>query len=106
MISISVKRSHKAILELVIQDHAGYGAKGEDLVCAGVSAIAIGALNALDQKKQDVCELELRDAYIKISVHQPKDQEAQLMLEMLMIQLQTVKERYPNFIHITKQEVA
>ena len=49
MISISVKRSHKAILELVIQDHAGYGAIGVDLVCAGVSAIAIGALNALDQ---------------------------------------------------------
>ncbi len=105
MISVNIKRCRDAISEMVIQDHAGYREKGEDLVCAGVSSIAIGALNAIDLMKHDVCDLVMNDAYIQIAVKQ-NDREMQLLLEMLKIQLATVEERYPQYITITDQEVS
>ena len=84
MISIIVKRCQEAISEIVIQDHAGYKEKGEDLVCAGVSSIAIGALNAIDLKGKQVCDLEMKDAYIRITVVCMEDHDVQVMLNMLI----------------------
>jgi len=105
MIKIIVKRCHHAICEIVIQNHAGYEEEGKDLVCAGVSCIAIGALNAIDLKCNNVCTLEMKDAYIRIKVNDLDQQNAQVMLDMLRIQLVTMQESYPKFIKITDQEV-
>lgn len=105
MISIIVKRCDEAISELVVQDHAGYKEQGKDLICAGVSSIAIGALNAIDLKGKQVCDLEMKDAYIRITVKRMAEHDVQVMLDMLLIQLMTMRETYPDYIKITDQEV-
>lgn len=104
MIQIDVKRRQGAILAMTIQDHAGYDEKGKDLVCAGVSCIATGALNAIDQSG-DGCDLSLKEAYISIEVKKQRDHDTQVMLEMLRIQLITMQEAYPNYIQYREQEV-
>ncbi len=104
MIQIDVKRHNDAILAMSIKHHAGYDEKGKDLVCAGVSSIAIGALNAIDQSG-DVCDLVMKEAYISIDVKKQKDHDTQVMLEMLRIQLITMQEAYPNYIQYCEQEV-
>lgn len=104
MIQIEVKRQGDIILAVEIKNHAGYQEKGKDLVCAGVSCIAIGALNAIDQSK-GVCDLEMKEAYVSITVKLPKDHDTQVKLEMLRIQLITVQEAYPNYIQYREQEV-
>ena len=90
MIQIEVKRHKDTILAMQIKNHAGYDEKGKDLVCAGVSCIAIGALNAIDQNGD---------------VKLPEDHDTQVMLEMLRIQLITMQEAYPSYIQYCEQEV-
>ena len=35
------------------QDHAGYSAEGQDIVCAAVSALVINFVNSLDELTDD-----------------------------------------------------
>lgn len=102
MIKVEVVRKNQYIQEIKISGHADSGPKGYDLVCAAVSSIATGALNALDQIASKDLQLELTenpDAMIKIKVLQNKD-DLQLLLNMLLIQLQTVQESQQKYIHI------
>ena len=48
MVRVHVKRHQGIIQEVEIRDHAGYADAGQDLVCAGVSSIAVGMMNAFD----------------------------------------------------------
>lgn len=54
---------------LEISGHAGAGEPGKDLVCAGVSAIAMCAAGAIADRKLDA-ELEIRDGYLKIEANE------------------------------------
>ena len=42
--------------------------KGQDLVCAGVSSIAVGMMNALDRIKPSACDMQMEEAHINIQV--------------------------------------
>lgn len=104
MIKIDIQRCAGTIIEIEICDHAGYGDKGQDLVCAGVSSIAVGTMNALDQLCQDMCDLQMQEAYIHILVKQ-QSSTVQTVLTTMCIQLETMQESYSNFLTINDQEV-
>lgn len=102
MIKVEVVRKNQLIQEIIISGHADSGPKGYDLVCAAVSSIATGALNALDQICSKDVQLSLTDnpdAMIKIKVLQNRD-DLQLLLKMMLIQLSTVQESQQKYIHI------
>lgn len=105
MVKVRVKRKHSIIQDIQIQGHAGYAKSGEDLVCAGVSSIAIGMMNALDKLVKDTCFLEMDTAYIHISVIKQEVDEVQLLLEVLLIQLDTLQKSYQEYIKIYNEEV-
>lgn len=104
MVKVWVKRKDAYIDEIEIKDHSGYAKSGQDLVCAGVSSIGIGMLNALDQLVPDMCELQIDEAYIKIKTKQ-SDERVQLLLKAMLIQLSTMQESYQTYITINDQEV-
>lgn len=104
MIQVSIKRLHTKICEISICNHAGYADKGQDLVCAGVSSIAVGMMNAVDQLVPDTCDFVLQDAYIKMN-RKCSNEDAQILLEAMVYQLQTLKENYQTYIRIDEQEV-
>lgn len=74
--------------------------EGHDIVCAGVSACVVGALNALENPKQ--FNLLVEDGHVII---ENKD-DIQLsshnlvVLHTLIVQLQTIEETYKKFIKI------
>ncbi len=85
-----------------ISGHANAGPRGSDLVCASVSSIATGALNALDAEYPDDVELtltEVPDAMIEIKVLR-NHQNLQALLRMLYIQIQTLAENQSKYITI------
>ena len=51
MISVCVKQDAEGIRMIDVSGHAMQAPHGEDLVCAGVSCIMTGALNALDIRR-------------------------------------------------------
>lgn len=104
MIRIDIKRRNHLISQITISGHAEADVKGKDLVCAGVSCIAIGALNALNEQCSK-CDLQMKESFIQITNNLLSDQKAQIMLEMLRVQLVTMQESYKNYIKVTDQEV-
>ena len=104
MVKVRIKRNHTGICEVEIKDHAGYADAGQDLVCAGVSSIAVGMMNALDRMVPDTCTFVMKDAYIHICIVQ-QNKENELLLEALVYQLMTLRESYQSYITINDQEV-
>ncbi len=104
MIRVIVKYDGPSISSVTISGHANAADKGEDLVCAGVSAIAIGTLNALDVLVSEHIEDQMSEGYIHIDVLQYKPT-IQTILDTMLIQLETMQHAQSKYITIQKQEV-
>src|SRR5699024_183955 len=106
MISITVFRNDHKITAFELSGHAESGPYGYDLVCAGVSAISFGTVNAIMQ----ICEINLeinqeengRYIYVALpaSIDDNTKEKSQLLLEGMIISLQTIEREYHQFIKI------
>lgn len=102
MIKVSVASKEDQIMSVKITGHALSADPGQDLVCAAVSAIGTGTLNALDLLAQDDYELTLIDTeepVIEIKT-QRTNEKGSLIIEVMLIQLKTIQEINPEFISI------
>ena len=104
MVNVKIGIRNEQIQFIVIDGHADSAPHGQDLVCAGVSTIGVGVLNALNELCIDTCILQMDDAYISIHVKNNNDI-VQTILHTLRIQLQTLSDSYEEFIKIVKVEV-
>ena len=52
-------------LGLTIEGHAAFAAKGSDVVCAGVSAVALSCVAAIERVAQLPVKVEQRDGYLE-----------------------------------------
>ncbi len=108
MIKISIDRKDGKISSFEISGHANSGPYGYDLVCAAVSAVSFGAVNAVLQ----LSELELHidqaeNGYLYVDVpnrHVDANQyfKAQLIFEAMIVSLQTIEREYEQFIRISE----
>jgi uncharacterized protein YsxB (DUF464 family) len=99
MIKISITTSKKLINEIKVSGHSDYAPKGKDIVCAGVSAVTIGTLNAVHQLtgKVPVHKIE-EDGYVSIKFS--KDEKQQMIAQVCVIQLKSIAESYPKYVKI------
>lgn len=108
MIQVTVKRYNKNIQSIELSGHAESGPYGYDLVCAGVSAISIGAVNAV----MELTDIDLKveqggdGGYLMAAVPElPQDNEmekAQLLLEGMLVSLKSIENEYGKFIRINE----
>ena len=98
MIKVQIKRNNKYITQIKIKGHAQFGEYGKDLVCAGVSAVAKKGF--LEEKK---CAIILKNGNIMIDVYE-NDEIMQVILETLVISLESFTEDYHQYIKITYEE--
>ena len=98
MTSVIIKQKADQISYLEINDHAGFAKKGEDIVCAAISSIVFGALNALVEYNLSEDNIQVADVSIKISLVDTL--EIQMIVKTMVIQLQTIQEKYPDYIQI------
>ena len=66
MINVKITYKSNKVDELEIKGHANSAEYGKDLVCAGVSAISVGGLNALASLKDKNIKLHMSDGHILI----------------------------------------
>lgn len=109
MIKISIFHEHKNIIAFEISGHAESGPYGYDLVCAGVSAVSFGTINAILK----ICEIDLdieqadKGGFLYVSLPQAvpenKKKKAQLLLEGMLVSLETIERDYNQFVKIVKK---
>lgn len=107
MIKVIIEKKDNFISKIIISGHAFSNKHGKDLVCAGVSASSIGVLNALEAHgflENQMGMLEMNDGYIKIEVFESNNV-IEVILETLIITLDTIEEDNKKYIKISKVEV-
>jgi len=102
MVKVTINKNEGIIEEITIAGHAGYAAKGEDIVCAAVSSVAITSVNDINALDDSVNYVE-KDGYLKITVK--KDTEInQKILNNMVVTLQELESQYPKNILVRNEE--
>ncbi|MDQ0207991.1 ribosomal-processing cysteine protease Prp [Alkalicoccobacillus murimartini] len=108
MINVSINRhSTGRIVSFSMSGHAESGPYGYDIVCAGASAVSIGAVNAVQVLCQTELIVDMQDngGYLSCTVPESLSQEqhrdVQLLLEGMVLSLKSIEEEYEAFISIT-----
>lgn len=107
MVKVKIQRDSKRLIQSVeISGHAESGPYGHDLVCASVSAIAFGGYNSVVK----LAELEMPvdvgsdGGYLFFTVPDDlqgkKQEKVQLLLEGMLVSLQTIENDYSEYIKI------
>ena len=86
---------------LNVSGHAEYDESGKDLICASVSSIMFGFMNALDELNEEV-EIKQLTNSIKI-VNHSNSKQVQNYFELVIIQLKTIEESYGDFIKVERK---
>ena len=84
-----------------VSGHAEFGEYGKDLVCASVSSIMFGFMNALDALDEDV-EIRQLDNSISI-VNRSSSKVIRDYFELTLMQLKTIEESYGDFIKVERK---
>ncbi|HOJ45539.1 MAG TPA: ribosomal-processing cysteine protease Prp [Bacilli bacterium] len=86
-------------MHIRISGHANSSPHGHDLVCAGVSSVAIGALNAL--KRPTDFRITNEEGLLEMTSNiEPSDHDKTVLYTMKR-QLETIAEAHPKSIKIT-----
>ncbi len=104
MVEVNVTKKDNKLVCVHISGHANADKYGKDLVCAGVSSIAIGLANAIDQLTNDNCKIDVEENIVSIIVLK-NSETIQTILQTGIIQLKTIEEEFPNNIKINITEV-
>lgn len=108
MIRVTIKQTKaKEIASFTIEGHANFSEYGSDLVCAGVSAVAFGTLNAIVELTKVVPNVKQggEGGYLHCTL--PKDlpdevkDKIQLLVKGMIVSLQTIEKDYGKYIQIT-----
>lgn len=105
MIHIRIYRDREdgPITSYDVQGHAQFADYGQDIVCAGVSAITIGTVNAVEKVTgiELVVRVDEGDLAVTVpEVSNPVSERVQIILESMIVMLQSIEEEYGDFVEI------
>lgn len=113
MIEVSVERNKETnqITSFTISGHANAGPHGYDIVCAAVSALSIGAVNAVAK----LCHVKLpiqsetKGGYLRCDI--PKDlsesiaHDVQLLIEGMVVALKDIEQEYRQHVTVNDKRI-
>ena len=105
MITIKIFRNDKnEIVSFMLDGHAGYDAKGKDIVCAAVSAVTNMTLIGLGEELALPLEFKKGDGgYLKCAlgdVSADKMNLAQFLLSCMVIEYRDIENNYGKYIKV------
>lgn len=111
MIKITIVRNRddRSIDSFEVSGHAGYAKRGTDIVCAGVSAVTVGTVNAAEAVAGVALDVVMRDdGYLQARVPRGLSPSAssnvQLQLESMVVMLDSIRESYEAYISLDEIE--
>lgn len=106
MITITITRrsSDRGIVSFAAEGHAKFAKPGKDIVCAGVSAVTVGTVNAIEALTDTQLPYTVRNGWLQSAVPETGDSAAdakiQLLLESMIVMLDTIQQSYGKFVVI------
>jgi uncharacterized protein len=107
MIRMTIKRTKAGFIHsFTLEGHAGFASRGEDIVCAGASAVSFGTVNSVIKLTGVKPVIDMRESgYLQCTIPENLSDEVQdkvqLLLEGMVVSLQTIEQDYGSHIKIT-----
>jgi len=107
VIRIRVTRRNGHIAQLSADGHAGCAPKGEDIICAAVSALVQTFFFSLQRLLQLDVEADISDGHFSMSV--PADltpalqEQVTLLGESMLVGLDEINRSYPGFVQVSEE---
>ena len=100
MIKIQINKTNNKYSSLEVSGHSNYDEHGKDIICAGVSAVVTGGVNALTIEDKNKISYRVKDGYVNVDVLDIDDDNLQRIMDVIVIQLKTIEESYKKNIKI------
>lgn len=106
MIRVRVKRAAHSVTGITVTGHAHCAPKGEDIICAAVSALVQTFLFSLQRLLRLQVDADIRDGYFSLelpaAIPDETREKASLLAESMLVGLEEIDLSYPGFIAITE----
>lgn len=107
MIQVTIQRSKDGFIRsFTLKGHADFAEHGKDIVCAGVSAVSFGTVNAVIKlaKVEPLIKQADGGGFLQFQLPDKMETEsfakAQVLLEGMVVSLKTIEQQYGEFIQI------
>ncbi len=106
MIQVTIEHTNDTIDQFTVEGHAESAPYGQDLVCAAVTSVTAGTVNAIEKMTNTLPNVKLDEEGGFLQYFVPKDAEEttmktiQLLLEAMIISLETIAEENNQYIKI------
>lgn len=104
MINVNFVKKEEHYISVAVSGHAYANKPGHDLVCAAVSAIMVGALNAFAEMVKGEKTLVMNDKPQVLIQVSEADQKSDQLFEFLHYQLKTLEESEGQYLRINEKE--
>ena len=94
MIDVTVREN-----ELTVSGHAGYATKGEDIVCAAVTALSGTLVKSLEDLTDDKIEYDVQLGWVDIK-YGDLSEKAKALIDSFFIGICLVADEFPGYIRI------
>jgi uncharacterized protein len=108
MINAKIYRSNEGLItSFILSGHAEFDEHGKDIVCAGASAVTFGAVNAVLTLTNIEPQIDQGGdgGYLRvklpINLDKSTSEKVQLLLEGMLVSLQTIERDYGQYISVT-----
>lgn len=101
MIKVKVVITDGKFESLRVKGHANFAPNGQDLVCAGVSAVVVGGINALKNRESFNIYQESGLVVIKLKPKEDITNYDATVINVMLDQLDTIEESYGDFIKMS-----
>ncbi|HEY0829174.1 MAG TPA: ribosomal-processing cysteine protease Prp [Bacilli bacterium] len=108
MIRVNIVRNAQTrlIQQFTVDGHANYDKSGKDIVCAGVSAVTVGTVNAIEDLLKVPLELIVKKGLLQAALpnieETGKAEKVQLLLEAMVVMLTSIKKTYTRYLTINE----
>lgn len=104
MLEIDISYKDDKICSFKVKGHAGFAPEGQDIYCAGVSAVTqtalLGLLKNLSEEPRYRIEKGCLECEIPISMREEDTNKAQLILSTMEAGLISMQEAYGDYIRV------
>lgn len=82
-----------------VRGHAGYAPQGQDIVCAGVTALTQTLVESLETLTSNEIKYDMSPGRIDIEIMNP-DEDAQLLTDSFLVGIEMIVDEFPEHIRV------
>ncbi len=94
MIEVSIRKD-----EIAVRGHAGYAAAGQDIVCAGVTALTRSLIKSIEDLTVDRIEYEISPGRADIK-YGNLSEKAKTLIDSFFVGILMIADEFPDYVRV------